>query len=72
MLQDGSRVRVTAKLVRGDSDTHVWADSYEREKKDLLALQNEVARSIAREIQVTLTPQEDAILTASRLVDPEA
>ena len=72
VLQEGNRVRLTAKLVRGHSDTPLWADSYEREKKDLLALQNEVARSIAREIQVTLTPQEDAILTASRLVDPEA
>jgi TolB-like protein len=56
VLRDRSRVRVTAKLVRGGSETQVWADSYEREMKDVLELQNEVSRSIAREIQVKLTP----------------
>jgi TolB-like protein/DNA-binding winged helix-turn-helix (wHTH) protein/Tfp pilus assembly protein PilF len=72
VLHDGNRVRVTAQLVRGDSDSHAWADSYEREMKDVLELQNEVARSIAREVQVKLTSQEHAVLTAARQVDPEA
>jgi TolB-like protein/DNA-binding winged helix-turn-helix (wHTH) protein/Tfp pilus assembly protein PilF len=72
VMREGSRVRVTAQLVRGDTATHVWADSYEREMKDVLELQNDVARSIVREIQVKLTPQEHAVLTRARQVDPEA
>ncbi len=72
VLREGTRVRVTAQLVRGDSDSHLWADSYERETRDVLELQNEVARSIAREIQVKLTPQEHAVLARARPVDPEA
>jgi len=72
VLREGNRVRVTAQLVRGDSDAHAWADSYEREMKDVLELQNDVARSIAREIQAKLTSEERAVLTAARPVDPEA
>ena len=72
VLRDGSRVRVTAQLVRGDADAHAWADSYEREMNDVLELQSEVARSIAAAIQAKLTTQEHAILAATRRVDPEA
>ena len=72
VLRDGGRVRVTAKLVRAESDSPLWAESYEREMKDVLDLQNEVTRAIAREIQVKLTPREHAALTTARQVDPEA
>src|SRR5262249_22559361 len=72
VLREGGRVRVTAKLVRADSDSPLWVESYDREIRDVLSLQNEVARAIAREIQITLTPEEHAALTAARQVDPQA
>ena len=68
----GDRVRIRAHLIRAATDEHMWADAYERDLGDVLVLQNEVARSIAREIQVRLTPEEHAILSSARRVDPEA
>jgi len=68
----GDRVRIRAHLIRAATDEHLWADAYERDLQDVLALQSEVARSIAREIQVKLTPQEHAVLSSARRVDPEA
>jgi len=53
----GDRVRITAQLVRVSDQTHLWAHSYERDLRDMLALQSEVARAISDEIQVKLTPQ---------------
>jgi TolB-like protein/Tfp pilus assembly protein PilF len=72
VLKSGDRVRVSAQLIEAQTDTHLWAESYERDLRDVLALHSEVARAIAREIQVTLTPQEQAYLADSRTVDPEA
>ena len=54
------------------SDKHLWARSYERELRDVLLLQSEVARAIADEIQVKITPQERLRLTTTRVVDPAA
>jgi non-specific serine/threonine protein kinase len=68
----GDRVRVTAQLIHVATDQHVWAESYERDMGDVLVLQSEVARAIAGEIQVKLTPQERACLGKARAVDPEA
>jgi tetratricopeptide (TPR) repeat protein len=68
----GDRVRVTAQLIEAATDRHLWAQSYERELSDLLNIQSEVARSIAREIRVTLTPQEASRLATSRPADPRA
>jgi serine/threonine protein kinase/tetratricopeptide (TPR) repeat protein len=67
---DGS-VRITAQLIRGDTDAHLWADSYDRELENVLALFNEVARAIAGEIAVTLTPEQERRLSVDRSVDPE-
>jgi TolB-like protein/Flp pilus assembly protein TadD len=53
----GDRVRITAQLVRVSDQTHLWAHSYERDLRNVLALQSEVARAISNEIQVKLTPQ---------------
>src|SRR5271167_47804 len=53
----GDRVRITAQLIRVSDQTHLWAHSYERNLRDILALQSEVARAISNEIQVKLTPQ---------------
>ncbi len=71
VLRAGDRVRITAQLVHAATDTHLWAESYERDLRDILALQSEVARAIAREIQVKLSRQERARLTRARRVDPE-
>jgi TolB-like protein/DNA-binding winged helix-turn-helix (wHTH) protein len=67
-----NRVRVTAQLIDAPSDRHLWAKSYERDLKDVLALQDEVAHDIAEEIRVKLTPEERTRLTDARPVNPEA
>lgn len=69
---EGDRVRINARLVCAASDEHLWAESYDQELRDVLILQNEVARAIAKEIQITLTPEERARLAGGRAVDPEA
>ncbi|HEY3125259.1 MAG TPA: protein kinase [Thermoanaerobaculia bacterium] len=72
VLKSGDRVRITAQLIQAATDRHLWSESYERDLKDVLALQSEVAQAIAREIRVTVSPQEQAQLAKSRTVDPEA
>jgi eukaryotic-like serine/threonine-protein kinase len=70
--RSGDRVLITAQLIDGSSGRHLWARTYERDLRDTLSLQNELARAIAQEIQVKLTPQEQAHLADTRPVDPEA
>jgi TolB-like protein/DNA-binding winged helix-turn-helix (wHTH) protein len=72
ILRAGNRVRVTAQLLRASPERHLWADSYQGELSDVLSLQDRVARSIAREIRVTLTPEEQARLTGIQRADPDA
>ncbi|HVS65282.1 MAG TPA: protein kinase, partial [Thermoanaerobaculia bacterium] len=72
VLRSGNRVRITAKLVHGPTDSHVWAQSYERELGDVLALQGDLARAIAREIHVRLDPQEQTRLEERPAISPEA
>ncbi len=72
VLSAGDRVRITAQLINAATDTHVWAKSYERDLRDVLALQNEVARTIANEVRATLTPKEQSRLADARQVNPEA
>src|SRR5215469_10482180 len=67
-----NRVRVTAQLVEASSDRHLWARSYERDLKDVLALQDEIAQDIAEQIRVQLTPKARGLLTQVHTVDPEA
>ncbi|HEY3123790.1 MAG TPA: serine/threonine-protein kinase, partial [Thermoanaerobaculia bacterium] len=64
VLREGQRVKVTAQLIDASSDRHIWADSYERDLKDVLPLQGEVAQAVAREVGVKLTPSGQAGLTA--------
>src|SRR6267378_2452125 len=66
------RVRITAQLIDARSDRHLWARTYEQDLKDILALQDQVARDIAAEIQIKLTPQEQSRLTAERKTSPRA
>ncbi len=70
--RSGDRVRINAQLIYAPTDTHLWAESYERDLRDVLALQNEVARSIANEVRIRLTPQEQRSLADVRPVSPEA
>jgi tetratricopeptide (TPR) repeat protein len=67
----GERVRITAQLIEAATDRHLWAESYERDLRDVLAMQQEVARSIAAAISVALTPAETSILTEAAPVDPK-
>jgi TolB-like protein/Flp pilus assembly protein TadD len=68
----GDRVRITAQLIEAAHDRHLWAKSYERDFRDVLTLQSEVASDIAREIQLQISPQERAKLAHRHLVNPEA
>ena len=70
--RSGDRVRITAQLVQGPTDTHLWAKSYERDLRDVLTLEGEAARSVADGIQAQLTPQEKAHLSQVRTVNLQA
>jgi TolB-like protein/tRNA A-37 threonylcarbamoyl transferase component Bud32/Flp pilus assembly protein TadD len=68
----GDRVRITAQLIDASTERHLWARSYERDTKEVLTLQGEVATAIVDEIQVSMTPQEETRLKDTRTVNPEA
>ncbi len=70
VLRSGDRVRITVNLLHGPRDQALWANSYERYLGDVLALQREVAKAIARQIRITLTPQQEARLATAPKVDP--
>ena len=72
VVRSGDRVRITAQLIRAPADRHLWAESYEGDLRDTLALQNRVARSIAEQIRIELTPQEEGVLASTKIVDPKA
>src|SRR6266436_1598116 len=72
VLRAGRRVRITAQLIDAPKETHLWAESYERDLRDVLTLQAEVAQAIAREIRVKLTPVDQARFAEVRAVDPDA
>jgi TolB-like protein len=72
VLRSGNRVRITAQLIEASTDRHLWARSYERDLKDVLALQDEVARDIAEQVRIKLTPKERTLLTEAHPVDLEA
>ncbi|MDH3216959.1 MAG: protein kinase, partial [Candidatus Krumholzibacteria bacterium] len=72
VFRAGERVRITAQLIGAEPERHLWADNYDRDLSDILALFSDVAQAIAGEIRVTLTPQEQARLASVRPVNPEA
>ena len=73
-MRSGLQVRITAQLIDAKTERHLWTNSYTRELQDILLLQSEVARAIADEIKITLTPQEHAHLTGVdvRMVNTDA
>ena len=70
--RSGDKVRITAQLIDARADRHLWAKSFERDSRDVLALQSELASAIASEINVQLTPGEQARLASAQSVNPEA
>jgi TolB-like protein/lipopolysaccharide biosynthesis regulator YciM len=72
VLRQGKQVRITAQLIDARTDHHLWARSYVRDLNDVLTLQAEVARTIADQIRIAVTPEERARLARPRTVDPEA
>ncbi|MFZ3333479.1 MAG: winged helix-turn-helix domain-containing protein [Candidatus Acidiferrales bacterium] len=72
VIRDGTRIRVHAQLIRAATDEHFWSETYDRELRDVLSLQSDVAQSIARKVEVTVTGEEHARLSSARTVDPEA
>lgn len=72
VLRVGDRVRITAELVQVSTDRHLWADTYESQIGDILALQNRVSSAIVNEIRINLTPEDQARLARNPAVAPEA
>jgi TolB-like protein/DNA-binding winged helix-turn-helix (wHTH) protein/Tfp pilus assembly protein PilF len=70
--REGERVRITAQLIQVKDQTHLWAKDYDRNLRDILALQSDVASSIAQEIKLKLTPEERARLANITPVNPDA
>ena len=68
----GDRVRITIQLIDSKTSEHVWAESYERELKDIFAIQSEVSNTVAQALKVHLTPQERVLLGKRQTSNPEA
>jgi eukaryotic-like serine/threonine-protein kinase len=71
VLVAGARLRITAQLIHGPTDTHLWASEYDKDLRDVLELQADVAQAIVREVAVAVRPDEAKRLAESRPVDPE-
>ena len=71
VVREGNRIRVHAQLLRGASDEHLWAQEYDRDLRDVLALQSDVAQDVADKVEVAVTGKERARLIAARPVSPE-
>lgn len=72
VLRSGDQVRITAQLIQVPADKHLWAESYQGNVRDTLAVQNRIARAIAEEIRIEVSPRERAALTSAVEIDPEA
>lgn len=70
--RSGQQLKVTAQLIRAPADQHLWAEEYERDARDVLTMETEVARNITDQIQVKLTPQEKNLLAGGNPVTPES
>ncbi len=72
VFKASNQVRITTQLIRGADDFHIWSEDYDRELKNVLNMHREVAKAIAGEIQLNLTPEEQHILDEIQEVNPEA
>jgi eukaryotic-like serine/threonine-protein kinase len=71
VMRSADRVRITVQLIDAASDQHLWAESYERDSKNVLTLQGEVAQAIAQQVRAVITPQEQLRLVKEQPMDPE-
>jgi TolB-like protein/DNA-binding winged helix-turn-helix (wHTH) protein/Tfp pilus assembly protein PilF len=71
VLREGNHVRVRVQLIRGPTDEHIWTDQYQREYRSILALQDEVTRTIAQHVKIEMTPPGQTGASAARPVDPQ-
>ena len=72
VLRSGEQVRITAQLIDGPTDRHIWSHSYQGELRDTLSLQSTVAKAIADQIRINVNPQEQAALSHVAAVNPVA
>jgi TolB-like protein/DNA-binding winged helix-turn-helix (wHTH) protein/Flp pilus assembly protein TadD len=72
VLRSGTRLRIATELIYAANDAHVWEGSYDRDLGDILGLQRELARQIAREIKATVSPSEELRLASRTVVNPQA
>ena len=72
VMRSGDQVRISARLIHGTTERHLWSDSYVRDMRDILMLQNDVARAIAGEIRIKITQQEFTQLASAQQVNTEA
>jgi serine/threonine protein kinase len=72
LRRSGDSVRVTAQLINPTTGSQVWADSFERDMRDVMSLENEIVAAIAREVNLQLTSEERTRLAGARTVNPEA
>ncbi len=68
----GSKVRITVQLIDAQSSDHLWAESYDRELKDVFAVQSDISKTVAEALKVQLLSRERAIIEKKRTVNPEA
>lgn len=71
VIRDGDHIRVTAQLIRGATDEHFWSETYDREFRDLLSLESDLAQSIAEKVEATVTGEEQRRIGQVRPVAPE-
>lgn len=71
VMRSADRVRVTVQLIDAARDQHLWSESYERETKDIFALQGQIARAIAEQVHALVTPEEQGHLSRSHVIDPD-
>jgi eukaryotic-like serine/threonine-protein kinase len=71
VMRSTDRVRVTVQLIDAARDQHLWSESYERELKDVFALQSQVAQAIAQQVHAVVTPEEQKRIADKRAIDPE-
>ena len=71
LLRMGESVKISARLINTKNNNYIWAKEYNRDFKDILGLQGEIAKTIAAQIEIKLTPQEETLLTKQRKINPE-
>ena len=72
VIRERNRIRVHAQLIRAATDEHFWSEAYDREFRDVLTLQSEVAQTVAQQIQLQLTPEQQVQLRSTAPINPDA